>query len=119
MKILRPASLLFFVWVMSIQSQERIIRDWGGVRIVQDKQGIHILITTGNPRRIAQTAVNQDEDSRVRRAAVEKLDDQKVLPEIAAHDPEFDVRLAALQRIGDDSLLARMDSSGSASNARA
>src|SRR5262245_12989238 len=91
-------SMLLLCSPPQIIAQKRILRDWGGVRIFEDRQGIHILITTSSPRRIANLALT-DPDGRVRRAAVEKLWDQDVLAQVAQQDPEFEVRLAAVERI--------------------
>jgi hypothetical protein len=94
------------------------LRNWGGVRILQENNRIQIVITTENQKRIADIAVS-DPDPRVRLTAVQKLTDQPVLAQVARQDSEFTVRLAALERVSDDHLLDSIESSITAADVRA
>src|SRR5262249_62191958 len=111
--IIKPASdktFLFTWWTIAVAmaalisvtmtdslAQTIILRNWGGVRITQEINGIRIVITTENQTRIARIAMN-DPDPQVRIAAVRKLTDQHALAQVARQDSEFKVRMAALER---------------------
>jgi hypothetical protein len=70
-----------------------------------------------DPSLLADIAKN-DEDSDIRKAAVERVTDQSVLADVAKNDEDSDVRKDAVERVTDQSLLADVAQNGKYSDVR-